>query len=253
MATPHTRVALLTGGAGGIATAIVQRLLAADVRVVIADIDEAAARDSAKSFGTTVMGLAVDVTSEESVRLLFETFDRHYERLDILINCAGVSPRINGERPDVVQTPLEIWQRTLAINLTGTFLVCRAAAPRLMRNRWGRIVNLASLAGRTLGEVTSCYYAASKSGVIGFSRVLARELGPHGITVNCVSPSRVATAMSRTVKASEATDRLYISKTPMGRIGTPQDVAAAIMYLVSEDASFVTGAILDITGGYYMP
>ncbi|HKU17185.1 MAG TPA: SDR family NAD(P)-dependent oxidoreductase [Steroidobacteraceae bacterium] len=248
-----TRVALLTGGAGGIATAIVERLLAAQVRVVIADVDQAAAERSAASFGKNVTGLRVDVTDESSVALLFEAFDRDHERLDILINCAGVSPRVNGERPFVVETPLEVWQRTLAINLTGTFLVCRAAVPRLVENRWGRIVNLASLAGRSLGEVTSCYYAASKSGVIGFSRVLARELGQHGITVNCVSPSRVATAMARNLNASAAIDQLYIGKTPMGRIGAPQDVAAAVMYLVSEDASFVTGAILDITGGYYMP
>jgi 3-oxoacyl-[acyl-carrier protein] reductase len=224
--------------------------------VVIADLNGAAARKVAATLSTanaTVSALDVDVTDEQSVNAMYVALDRSTPRLDMLVNCAGVSPRVDGARPLVEQTPLEVWLRTLAINLTGTFLMCRAAIPRMKRHQWGRIVNIASLAGRTVGEVTSCYYAASKSGVLGFSRVLASEVGRHGITVNCVSPSRISTAMTRTLSDAAGIDQRYIEKTPIGRLGQPEDVAAAVSYLLSEDAGFVTGAILDVTGGYYMP
>jgi len=250
------RLALVSGGVGSIGTAIVQRLVAAGIDVVIADIDQAAARKSAADSSrgpVRVSALGVDVTDEHSVADMFTTFDALYGRLDMLVNCAGVSPRVNGERPLVEATPLDVWNRTLAINLTGTFLMCRAAVPRMRRHRWGRIVNIASMAARTIGEATSCYYAASKSGVLGFSRVLASEVGQYGITVNCVAPSRIASALARTLTNAAEIDQRYIRRTPIGRIGQPEDVAAAVGYLLSEEANFVTGAILDVTGGYFMP
>jgi NAD(P)-dependent dehydrogenase (short-subunit alcohol dehydrogenase family) len=246
------RVAVVVGGAGGIGSAVAHKLMRLGVRVVIADLDSAAARQGA-STGADMAAMRVDVTDESSVSEFFAEFDSRYSRLDMLVNCAGVSPRIMGRRPSVDETPLDVWQRTLAINLTGTFLTCRAAVPRMRKNKGGRIVNIASMAGRTIGEATSSYYAASKSGVLGFSRVLAAEVGRYGITVNCVAPSRVDTAMARTLTNTAAVDQQYVEKTPMGRIGRPEDVAAAVGYFLSEDASFVTGAILDVTGGYFMP
>lgn len=251
-----SRLALISGGAGGLGVSIARHLLGAGVQVIIADIDASAVAAAADALSTAqgeATALSVDVTNEESVNSLYATYDARFSRLDMLVNCAGVSPRVNGERPFVESTPLEVWQRTLAINLTGTFLMCRGAVPRMRRHGWGRIINLASLAGRTIGEVTSCYYAASKSGVIGFSRVLASEVGQYGITVNCVSPSRIATEMTRNLNNASGIDQRYVDKTPVGRLGQPSDVASAVMYLLSEEASFVNGAILDVTGGYYMP
>jgi 3-oxoacyl-[acyl-carrier protein] reductase len=250
------RVALITGGVGGIGLPIAIRLASFGTRVVIADVDATAAEQIAREHSGAdrqIEALGVDVADEGSVIAMYEQFDQRCTRLDMLVNCAGISPRVNGRRPLAEETPLETWQRTLSVNLTGTFLMCRGAVPRMRKHQWGRIVNLASIAGRTVSEVASCYYAASKSGVLGLSRVLADELGPHGITVNCVSPSRVSTEMTRNQRDAAAIDQQYISKTPVGRMGTPADVAAAVLYLLSEEASFVNGAILDVTGGYFMP
>jgi NAD(P)-dependent dehydrogenase (short-subunit alcohol dehydrogenase family) len=248
------RVALITGGAGAIGSCVATSLARIGVRVIAADLDEAVA-DVPVGPGADaqpIAVMAVDVTDEISVDRLFGRIDREYARLDMLVNCAGISPRVKGRSPAVEETSLELWQQALAVNLTGTFLTCRAAVSRMRIRRWGRIVNLASMAGRTVGRATSCYYAASKSGILGFSRVLASEVGRHGITVNCVAPSRIKSPMTRTLEDSSEIDRQYIERTPLGRIGEPQDVAGAVCYLLSDEASFVTGTILDVAGGFYM-
>lgn len=243
------RVALISGGAGAIGSSVAVKLARTGVRVVIADLEQALAGvhvAEAKSL------LCLDVTDEASVKESFNHIDRAHGRLDMLVNCAGISPRVKGRSPGIEETPLELWRHVLDVNLTGTFLTCRAAVSRMRPNGWGRIVNIASMAARTVGRATSCYYAASKSGVLGFSRVLASEVGRYGITVNCVAPSRIKSPMTRTLEDSAGIDRQYIERTPLGRIGEPEDVAGAVCYLLSDEASFVTGAILDVTGGFYM-
>jgi 3-oxoacyl-[acyl-carrier protein] reductase len=160
---------------------------------------------------------------------------------------------VNGRKSLVEDTTYEDWTRTLAINLTGTFLMCRAVIPIMKRQRWGRIVNMSSRAGRTRSILASAHYAASKAGMLGFARIMADEVGPFGITVNSLTPTRISTPMAATVADPGAIDRAFIAETPLGRVGVPADVSAAVAYLVSDEAGFITGAILDITGGQFMP
>src|SRR5688500_5563103 len=142
------------------------------------------------------VAVRVDVADEDSVAAAYAEIESAFGRLDILVNNAGILGLDNGERPRVATMPLALWQRTIDVNLTGTFLMCRGAASLMQRNRWGRIVNLSSRVGRTRTGPGNAHYAASKAGLIGFSRVLASELGPDGITVNCVAPSKVVTEMT---------------------------------------------------------
>ena len=256
MAQNDHRVALITGANQGIGYAVAQRLAADGMRVVIngqrADAVAKAAQTLAES-GADAIGLVADVSKEEAVARMFEEIQSRCGRLDVVFNNAGIAPRIAGRRVRVEDTPLEFWERTLAVNLTGTFLVSRAAIPLMKARRWGRIINMSSQAGRMNTGFGSAYYAASKAGMLGFARMLAGEVGEYGITVNSVTAGRIKTAMAGTFANPDEIDQQYIVRTPMGRVGVPDDVSAAVAFLASDAASFITGAILDITGGFFMP
>lgn len=250
------RVALVTGASRGIGRAIAARLAEDGHTVVVNGTGQKAAEDVAAELNATgaqAIALAADVSDEQSVARMIGEIDRHFGRLDIVVNNAGISPRVKGAKPTVETTPLDHWMRTLSVNLTGVFLVCKAALPLMKRRPWGRIVNVGSIVARMSTGFGSAHYAASKAGMIGFSRVLADETGQYGITVNCVAPGRISTDLSATFANAGEIDKLYIARTPLGRLGEPGDVAAAVAFLVSEDARFITGGILDITGGMYMP
>lgn len=247
------RVALVTGGANGLGRAIAERLAREGISVVIGDLQHAAADAAAQEIsaqGAKSVAVQLDVASEDSVSKAYEQTERRFGKLDILVNNAGVG----GNRVPVEQMSLSEWESTLRINLTGAFLMSRAALPLMKRQKWGRIVNISSLVARTRGGVGKSHYAASKSGMIGLSRVLADEVGRDGITVNCVAPSRTRTPLTLAIAANT---KDYFengaAQTALGRIAEPTDTANVVAFLCSDEASFLTGAVIDVNGGAFMP
>jgi 3-oxoacyl-[acyl-carrier protein] reductase len=250
------RVALITGASRGIGRAIAERLardgFALFLNASSREAIEATAREIAAR-GTTVHTFVADVSDRDAVASMLAEAEARFGRLDVVVNNAAVSLRVDGRPPSLEATPFEHWDRMLAVNLTGPFLVCRAAVPMMKRNRWGRIVFVGSMSARIYTGNTSLPYASAKAGLLGLARLLAAELGRDGITVNTVAPGRVKTGMSDTYSNYKALDVEYARRTPVGRIGVPEDVAAAVAYLASEEASYVNGAILDVSGGMCLP
>jgi 3-oxoacyl-[acyl-carrier protein] reductase len=249
---PDARVALVTGAAQGLGRAIAERLARQGCRVVIADIVPEAvdgACEALRSAGSEAFPLVLDVADETAVLRAYAEIESRFARLDILVNNAGIA----GERAPVEAVSLAGWERTLRTNLTGTFLMSRSAVALMRRHGWGRIVNLSSLTARGQPGTTRSAYTASKAGIIGLSRILADELGPEGITVNCVAPSRIRTALTIAMSGGDPAywDR-GAAGSPMGRLGEPDEIAHTVAWLCSEGAGFVTGAVLDVNGGTSM-
>ena len=256
MARNDSKVALITGANQGIGFAVAQRLGADGMRVLVNGRRPEAVAEAARKLaeaGADAFALPADVSSESEVGRMFQSIESRFGRLDVVVNNAGIAPRISGRSARVEDTTLEMWNQALAINLTGTFLVSRAAIALMKRNRWGRIVNMSSQSGRMYTGFGSAIYAASKAGLIGFSRVLAGEVGEFGITVNCVSPGRIKTAMAASFANEQDVDQQYIVRTPVRRVGSTDDVAAAVAFLASDASSFITGTVIDVTGGFFMP
>ncbi|CEJ12273.1 3-oxoacyl-[acyl-carrier-protein] reductase FabG [bacterium YEK0313] len=252
MTQDQQRLALVTGAARGIGLGVAERLAGDGLKVVLVDlVDEihGAARGLAAK-GLAVEACVADIAREDAVRALVDDVLARHGRLDVLVNNAGISPKHGGRKALVQDTSLEEWQAVLAVNLTGPFLMCRAALPAMRRHGWGRIVNMSSQAGRTRSQIAGSHYAASKAGLIGFSRTLAAEVGADGITVNCIAPGRIETPMAATAGAD--VNRAYVSQIPVARIGHPGDIASAVSFLASDEAGFITGATLDVNGGHFM-
>lgn len=251
------KVALVTGATAGLGYDIVKRLAQDGYTVVATATSDKNCQKilaSAQTEGLQgIHALPLNVTSEESVQKLIRSLDEQFGRLDVLVNNAGVALRVNGKKSLVVDTPLADWQRTLDTNLTGTFLVSKHAIPLMQKHKWGRIINMSSRAARTRTILAGSHYAASKAGILGFSRILADEVAAYGITVNCVAPTRISTPMAQSVSNPAEMDARFIAETPVGRLGVPQDVSAVVSFLASEEASFLTGIIVDISGGQFMP
>ncbi|HEX7783011.1 MAG TPA: SDR family NAD(P)-dependent oxidoreductase [Sphingobium sp.] len=245
------RIALVTGAAQGIGHGVARRIAALGHHVALFDRDAALlakAEGDLLAEGYQVTAIEGDVASDSSARNAIFQIEKRFGRLDILINNAGISPSHGGRSQLVEDVPLEEWDQVLAVNLTGTFLMCRHALPLMKANKWGRIVNFSSQGGRMRSLLSGAHYAATKAGLIGFTRVLAGQAGPHGITANCIAPGRIDTEQSRSFGDTET----YLNQLPVGRFGEAADIAAGVEYLVSDGAGFVTGTVLDINGGFYM-
>jgi 3-oxoacyl-[acyl-carrier protein] reductase len=252
---PSSRVALVTGAGGAIGGAIANRLAADGVAVVTTDLSLPLAEETARAIraaGGDAAALAADVTNEDSVRHLFEELTRQHDRLDILVNSAGLILTQDGKVPKIAETPLSFWTRSLDVNLTGVFLVCRAAIPLLRRSAAGRVVNIASLVGQAYSDQAN-YYAASKAGVMGFTRILAGELGPDKVTANVVAPGMIRTPRIAASPNGEQRLQDYAATTMLNRAGEIDEVAAAVAFLVSPQAGFITGEIVNLNGGAFMP
>jgi 3-oxoacyl-[acyl-carrier protein] reductase len=240
----NNRNAIVTGGARGIGLSIASRLLKSGANVSIWDVDAAAlaeATEELKSLGTLHTAV-VDVTRTDSTEAGAASTLQAFGKLDILVNNAGIA----GANAKTWETdPLE-WRRVLDINLTGPFHCCRAVIPHLVRNGYGRIVNIASIAGKE-GNPNASHYSASKAGVIALTKSLGKELATSNVIANCVTPAAIETDIFKQMAQTHID--YMLSKIPMGRFGQTSEVAALVAWLCSEDCSFTTGGVFDLSGG----
>lgn len=233
------RVAAITGGARGIGFAIAARFVQSGAKVALWDLSGA---DASASKLQGAIGIAMDVTQEKSVTAAVADTERRLGPIDILVASAGIA----GPTATVVDYPVAEWQKVIDVDLTGVFLCNRAVVPGMTKRNYGRIVNIASIAGKE-GNPKGAAYAAAKAGVIGFTKALGKELAETGVRVNCVAPAVIKTEILEQV--TEEFTRYMLSKIPMGRFGTVEEAAALIAWLASEDCSFNTGAVFDLSGG----
>lgn len=234
------RVAIVTGSARGIGLAIARRLKVSGANVAIWDVDLNAANAAAKEIDARPF--QVDVTSIDSVAQATEATVQAFGKIDILVNNAGIA----GANAKLWETDPAEWQRVININLHGPFHCCRAVVPHLLQNNYGRIVNIASIAGKE-GNPNAAHYSASKAGLIALTKSLGKELATRNILVNCIAPAVIETDILKQMTQSHID--YMLSKIPMSRFGRAEEAAALVAWLCSEDCSFSTGAVYDLSGG----
>ena len=241
------RIALVTGASQGIGRACALALAAGGATVAVAARNEgklAEVVQEIEAAGGTAVAFAIDVASEDSIKSGAKAVLARFGKVEILVNNAGIT------RDGLVLRMKKVdWDDVMATNLTGSFLLTQAILSAMLKNRWGRIINISSVVGRT-GQAGQVNYAATKAGLLGMTRALAREVASRGVTVNAVAPGYVETPM--TAVLSEAQTNAMLATIPLGRAGTETDVASAVVYLASEGAGYVTGHVLDVNGGMFM-
>jgi 3-oxoacyl-[acyl-carrier protein] reductase len=242
------KVSIVTGGAQGLGRAIGLRLAEAGADIAIFDINLESAKKVAKeieSIGGKAVSLKVDVSKHLEVEMMVDRVLKEFGRIDILINNAGISQVVTIE--DMTE---EDWDRVMAVNLKSVFLCSKAVIGIMKKQRSGKIVNMGSVAGKVGGFTATCAYSVSKAGIMCFTKALARELAPFGITVNAVAPGVIDTEMAENISGGDFSR--YLKNIPLGKIGSPEDVANAVAFLVSDEARYITGEILDVNGGLFM-
>ncbi len=238
------KVALITGAARGIGAAMAERFIQEGAQVVISDVDTDAGTETAKRLGDSSRFYQMDIADEEEVNSTVEKIIADLNKIDVLVNNAGIT---NDKL--LLRMTSEDWERVIKINLTGTFLVTKAVMKHMIKQRYGRIINMASIIG-LIGNFGQANYAASKAGVIAFTKSCAKELASRNITVNAIAPGFIETSMTQAL--SEDIKQNYKKLIPMGRFGQPEDVALLALYLASDQSSYVTGQVICIDGGMVM-
>jgi 3-oxoacyl-[acyl-carrier protein] reductase len=244
------RIALVTGAAKGIGLATSQKLIAAGCKVVMVDrlpLDLGKLGISSEN----ALAFSGDVSDTAFLSRLKEQIEARLGTVSILVNNAGISPkRSDGRSSGILEVTRDEWSKVLLINLTTVMQLSQLFLPGMQAQKFGRIVSLSSLAGRSKSIVAGPSYMASKAGVLGLMRAIASEMGPHGITANCVAPGRILTDMA--MQAGEEVNRRYAEQIPVRRLGTAEEVADAITFLCAESSGFINGATIDINGGFFM-
>lgn len=239
------KTAIVTGATGGIGLACCRALVAEGANVVVADLDDALAAAVAADLGTQATGVGANVTSVDDTQRLVDAALGSFGGLDVLVTCAGIFHNTPFD-----EITVDEWDGIQAVNLKGTFLTAQAALRVMVPQKGGSIVTVASLAGQTGGLAAGASYAASKAAVVGLTKSIARFAGPYGVRANCVNPGVIDTPMLD--GWAEEPRRSTLAATPLGRIGTPEEVAATIVWLASDDSAYVHGAHVDVNGGLYM-
>ena len=239
-----TRVAVITGGAQGIGYATAERLLRSGASVVLWDIDAAKLDEARRSLAALgpIDGSVVELTDDGAVSAAAAQVVAAHGRIDILVNNAGIT----GGNATTWELDPSVWRRVVEVNLIAPYLTCRAVVPHMLKREWGRIVNIASVAGKE-GNPNASHYSASKAGLIALTKSLAKEVATKGILVNAITPAVAKTAMFDQMKQSQID--YMLGKIPMGRFVEVDEIAAMVAWLSSEDCSFSTGAVFDLTGG----
>jgi len=241
------KVALVTGAAQGIGKAIAAALAKEGANVVISDINLELASQTAKeieALGVKAMAFRTNVADLADVEKTIEETIKTLGRIDILVNNAGIT-----KDNLLIRMKKEDWDAVLAVNLSGVFNCTKAISPLMMKQRYGKIINIASIVGQ-MGNFGQANYAASKGGVIAFTKTVARELASRNVTVNAIAPGFIQTAM--TDKIPEDIKKKMLEQIPLGKLGQPEDVAAAVVFLASAQADYITGQVINVNGGMYM-
>jgi 3-oxoacyl-[acyl-carrier protein] reductase len=239
------KTALVTGASGGIGAAIAETLVGANARVALHGTRRAVLEELAGKLGPSACVVTANLGEPDAAEALAKDAESALGApVDILVNNAGIT-----RDQLALRMKDEDWDTVLAVNLTSSFRLCRAAMKGMMKKRWGRIVNITSVVGHT-GNPGQANYAASKAGMLGMSKALAAELASRNITVNCIAPGYIATAMTEAI--SDEQKAKLATAIPAGRMGTPADIAAAALFLASEEAAYVTGITLHVNGGMAM-
>ncbi|MBN2620106.1 3-oxoacyl-[acyl-carrier-protein] reductase [candidate division WOR-3 bacterium] len=237
-------VALITGGASGIGAGIARRFIKEGAVVILGDVDAQAGQATAQDLGDHALFSTLDISNEDNVNAVVKGVFNEHGKIDILINNAGIT----NDRL-LLRMTKEDWQRVIDINLTGTFLVTRAVMKYMIKQRYGRITNIASIVG-LIGNPGQANYSASKAGIIGFTKACAKELAGRSITVNAIAPGFIDTRMTDAL--SDEIKEQYKQAIPVKRFGTVDDVASLAAYLSSQEASYITGQIICVDGGMVM-